>query len=48
MYEETRKCEWCEEEFDASQLLNTDIGYICEHCFAAIRSRGEPIIVFYD
>lgn len=48
MYEETSKCEWCEEEYESSQLMNTDIGYICDRCFAAITSRGEPITVKYN
>lgn len=39
-------CIWCEEEFEDSELIKTDIGMLCEHCLAAIRSRGEEVIVY--
>ena len=39
-------CNWCEEEFDVSELRVTDIGMLCDGCIAAIRSRGEKVAVF--
>lgn len=38
-------CDWCELEFDESQLTKTDLGMLCDRCIAAIRSRGEEVIV---
>lgn len=42
---EVRKCSWCNGEYEASDLLPTDLGCICKQCLTAIRSRGEDIIV---
>lgn len=42
----TNECSWCGEEFDTSELYKTDIGVMCDHCIAAIRSRGEKIVVY--
>lgn len=40
-------CAWCEDEFDdASELHMTDLGLLCDRCIAAIRSRGETVIVY--
>ena len=40
------KCEWCEIEMEEDMLTRTDLGMLCDHCIAAIRSRGERIIIF--
>lgn len=42
----TKACSWCEEEFDMSELHHTDIGVLCDRCLAAIRSRGEKVVVY--
>ena len=34
-------CEWCEEEYE--ELVKTDLGWLCERCICAIRSRGETV-----
>lgn len=39
-------CEWCREEFDASELYSTDLGILCNTCIKAVRSRGEEVRVF--
>ena len=39
------RCSWCNGEYDASDLIPTDLGMICEQCVTAIRSRGEDIAV---
>jgi hypothetical protein len=44
--DEVTECAWCEEEFDNSDLRNTDIGMLCDNCIAAIRSRGEQVTVY--
>lgn len=44
--DEPTLCIWCEEAFDDSELRKTDIGMLCDHCIAAIRSRGEKVIVY--
>jgi len=37
------KCEWCNEEFEESELTDTQIGKVCSQCIAAIKSRGEEV-----
>lgn len=39
----TPECEWCNEEFEESELTDTQIGRLCSQCIAAIKSRGEEI-----
>lgn len=39
------ECIWCGQECDESELHTTDIGRVCDHCIAAIRSRGEELSV---
>lgn len=41
--DDVRKCSWCGEEFDTTELIPTDLGCICERCLTAIRSRGEQV-----
>lgn len=43
---DTKRCEWCGDEFDESELYRTDLGYVCDRCIAAIRSRGEQITIY--
>lgn len=40
------KCAWCGESLDMSELHATDIGKLCDHCIAAICSRGEQVSVY--
>ena len=42
-YEETHVCVWCGEEFAESELDETDMGWMCEHCQLGIMSRGEKL-----
>lgn len=48
--DEVEKCDWCGEYFDHSELADTDLGYLCDQCQAAIKSRGEHFTVYegYD
>lgn len=46
--EDIRVCDWCEEEFPESELINTNHGKICKYCYQAIKSHGEPISVMYN
>lgn len=39
-------CSWCENDFDNDMLHSTDLGMLCDRCIAAIRSRGEQVIVY--
>ena len=43
--EETKTCEWCNEEYEVSDLTKTDIGYLCDTCIRAITSRGEDLTI---
>lgn len=40
------KCIWCHEEFELSELTNTNFGRICDTCLAAIKSHGEAVIIY--
>lgn len=44
--DEISECSWCGLEFESDQLRATDLGCLCDRCIAAIRSRGEEVIVF--
>jgi hypothetical protein len=42
--EESVTCSWCEKEFPASECRKeVDMGYLCDHCEQAIKSRGEVL-----
>jgi len=43
--EEAHKCARCNGEYEFGDLIPTELGYICETCFNAIRSRGEDVSV---
>ena len=43
--EELEECEWCHERFEGSELTETDLGFLCDHCIEAIRSRGEDVTI---
>ena len=37
-------CKWCSELFYESELREeVDLGYLCDRCVAAIKSRGETL-----
>lgn len=40
------KCEWCDNEFERSELIPTDLGKLCSRCIDAIRSRGEYVTTY--
>lgn len=42
--EDTVECKWCHELFDKSECrYEVDLGYLCDQCVAAIKSRGETL-----
>lgn len=42
--EDTVECKWCNELFDKSEVrYEVDMGYLCDHCVEAIKSRGETL-----
>lgn len=43
--DDVHKCAWCNCEYEASDLVPTDLGMLCETCIMAIRSRGEDVAV---
>lgn len=44
---ELKPCEWCHEEFEDSDLVETNLGFLCDSCLRAIASRGEDVWVKY-
>lgn len=44
--DELRECEWCNNEFERSELIPTDLGMLCSRCIDAIRSRGEYVTTY--
>lgn len=43
--EDTVECKWCDELFDKSECrYEVDLGWLCDRCQAAIKSRGETLI----
>lgn len=43
--EEAHKCALCNGEYEFGDLIPTELGYICEACFNAMRGRGEDVSV---
>lgn len=43
--DDVRNCSWCNGEYEASDLIPTDLGMLCETCITAIRSRGEDVCI---
>ena len=44
MQEETKVCKWCGEEYEVSELKKeVNLGYLCDTCIRAIKSRGETL-----
>lgn len=43
--DDIRNCEWCNLEFEADQLIPTDLGMLCSRCIDAIRSRGDIVCI---
>ena len=41
-------CAWCKDNYDKSDLVKTDLGYLCDNCIRAIESRGESITVYLN
>ena len=42
--EDEVECKWCNELFDKSECrYEVDLGYLCDRCQAAIKSRGETL-----
>ena len=47
MEENMVKCSWCGDEYDFTEIRNTDLGDMCDRCIEAIKSHGEDIAVYY-
>lgn len=47
-YHEENVCAWCGEDYEESELKNTDLGKLCDDCIEAIRSRGESITIILE
>ena len=41
--DELSKCEWCGEEFDESELEDTELGKVCYRCKKGIESKEGPM-----
>lgn len=42
--EDIVECKWCEELYDKTDCrFEVDLGWLCERCIAAIKSRGETL-----
>lgn len=39
------RCAWCNGDYEACDLIPTDLGMLCETCITAIRSRGEDVSI---
>ena len=38
------RCQWCNDLFPESKLhLEADLGFLCDRCIMALRSRGENL-----
>lgn len=43
--EDTVECKWCNELFDKSECrYEVDLGWLCDRCQQAIKSRGEQLV----
>ena len=43
--EDTVECKWCDELFDKSECrYEVDMGWLCDRCQQAIKSRGEQLV----
>ena len=41
--DEVCKCHLCNGEFEGSDLVPTDLGWLCHQCIEDLRSRDEPV-----
>ncbi len=45
-YDEYVRCNWCGEIYTADQcVFEADLGWLCDRCYSAIRSRGEKLTI---
>jgi hypothetical protein len=45
-YDEYVRCNWCGEIYTADQcVFEADLGWLCDRCYSAIRSRGERLTI---
>ena len=45
-YDEYVRCNWCGEVFTAFECeFEADLGWLCDRCYSAIRSRGEKLTI---
>lgn len=41
--DEVCKCQLCNGDFEGSDLIPTDLGWLCHQCIDELRSRDEPV-----
>ena len=45
-YDEYVRCNWCGEIYTADQcVFEANLGWLCDRCYSAIRSRGEKLTI---
>lgn len=45
-YDEYVRCNWCGEVFTVDQcVFEANLGWLCDRCYSAIRSRGEKLTI---
>lgn len=45
-YDEYVRCNWCGEVFTVDQcIFEANMGWLCDRCYSAIRSRGEKLTI---
>lgn len=45
-YDEYVRCTWCEEIYTVDQcVFEANLGWLCDRCYAALRSRGEKLVI---
>lgn len=44
--DEVCKCDRCNGEYHGSDLIPTDLGWLCQQCIEELRSRDEPVTAY--
>lgn len=45
-YDEYVRCNWCGEIYTVDECeFEADLGWLCDRCYSAIRSRGEKLVI---
>ena len=40
------KCAFCNGDYEGSDLIPTDLGWLCKDCITALRSRDETVVTY--